>query len=120
MIYIIISLVIVSAVCKAIQDKLQFHFDKSVFKNLGDWWNPAESWRLKWKDGTPLMGERFLGSSTIFVSLTDAWHLFGLIRNFSLVLAVSLLSGYWWYIIMLYGIFIGVFHVLFTYILKKK
>jgi hypothetical protein len=119
MIYIAITLIIVSAACKAIQDKLQFHFDVSVFKNLGSWWNPEESWRLKWKDSTPLRGERFLGSSTVFVSLTDAWHLFGLIRNFSLVLAIGLLMGYWWYVIVLYVIYVVVFHVLFTYLFKK-
>jgi hypothetical protein len=41
-------------------------------------WNPRESWKNKWKiQGDIITGyERFWGSSTIFVFLTDAWHLF--------------------------------------------
>lgn len=119
MIYVIVGLLVISATCKAIQDKLQFHFEKSVFKDLGSFWNPEQSWRNKWKDGTPLRGERFWGSSTIFVSFTDAWHLLGLVRNFCLVFPLGLLLGYWWLGFVLYVVYVGVFHVLFTYVLKR-
>lgn len=52
-------------------------FDRSVFSKLkGTFWNPDESWRNKWKNGDRAQGERFWGSSTIFVSITDSWHLF--------------------------------------------
>jgi hypothetical protein len=55
-------------------DTLVFSFPSSKFKNLHAW-NPVVSWRNKWKNGDPRQGERFLGSSTVFVFLTDAWHL---------------------------------------------
>ena len=73
--------------------------------------------RYNWNTGTTQVSDA--GSSTVFVSLTDSWHLFGLIRNFSLVLAIGLLMGYWWYVIVLYVIYVVVFHVLFTYLFKK-
>ena len=66
----------VSAGSKSIMDTLNFHFGISIFKDLGDWWNPEKSWKLKWKNGDQGQGERFPGSSTIFVSLTDGWHFF--------------------------------------------
>lgn len=58
-------------------DTLQFHYPKSVFRKLGheSFWNPNISWKNKWRDGIPLRGEKFLGSSTVFVGFTDGWHL---------------------------------------------
>lgn len=85
MLYIILLFVSIflSAVCKAVMDVLHFNFSTSVFKNFGSWWNPSISWRNKWKDGNPNEGEKFPGSSTIFVGFTDAWHLF---QHFNLML----------------------------------
>lgn len=118
--YIIIGLlIIIAAVSKAIQDKIQFHFDKSIFKNLGTFWNPIESWKRKYKDNDFTKGPTFWGSTTIFVSLTDAWHLFGLIRNFSLVLAITVASANYW-VILYYILFIFTFHMFFTYFFKRK
>lgn len=53
-----------------------------------DWFNPAVSWRNKWKNGDPLQGERFLGSSTFLVWLTDAWHFLKMIMIVSICLSV--------------------------------
>ena len=118
--YLIVGLLIfVAALSKAIQDKIQFHFHKSIFKNLGTFWNPEESWKRKYKNNDPNQGELFLGSTTIFVSLTDAWHLFGLIRNFSLVLSISIASNNFWFLIG-YILFTSTFHLFFTYILSTK
>ncbi len=65
-------LLILSATVKAVMDHIRFgHF---VYK--GNWWNPDESWKLKWKNGDHLQGERFFGSSTFLVFLTDGWHFF--------------------------------------------
>lgn len=110
--------VIVYAICKAIQDTLQFHFHRSVFRNMGKWWNPAKSWMLKYKDGRPAKGERFLGSTTVFVSFTSAWHTFGLIRNLQLSIIAAIGSGYWW-LIGLHLVLIFVFHIFFERILSK-
>jgi hypothetical protein len=40
-----------------------------------DWWYMNRSWAMKWKNGDKEQGEKFLGSSTVFVFTTDAWHL---------------------------------------------
>ena len=118
--YVIVGILIMfSGIDKAIQDKLQFHFDKSVFKKLGDYWNPTTSWKRKYKNGDPLQGEAFLGSTTIFVSLTDAWHLFGLIREFSIIGALAIATLNPW-LLLSYVIFFGSFHIFFTWIFAKK
>jgi hypothetical protein len=118
-------LIIFSGLSEAIMDKLNFHFEKSIFSNekyKQKFWNPIESWKNKWKDD--LKTERFLGSSTIFVFTTDAWHLFKFFRNTSLFIGLGLL-GFISYnpIIMviiarvLYGLS---FTLLFDKILVKK
>jgi hypothetical protein len=72
-------------------DKINFHFDKSIFfdKKNKLFWNPNESWKNKWKDD--LKTEKFPGSSTIFVFTTDAWHLFKFFKNTSLFIGLPLL-----------------------------
>ena len=93
MILFIISLILVgfSAISEAVMDKINFHFDKSIFfdKKNKLFWNPNESWKNKWKDD--LKTEKFPGSSTIFVFTTDAWHLFKFFKNTSLFIGLPLL-----------------------------
>ncbi len=86
-------LIIAAAACEAIMDKLQFHYDKSIFNNpkyKQEFWNPTLSWVNKWKDSSG-REERFVGSSTIFVFTTDAWHLFKFFRTTALFIALPLL-----------------------------
>jgi hypothetical protein len=83
-----------SSVAEAIMDKIQFHYDKSIFsqdKYKQTFWDPTKSWVNKWKDSSA-REERFLGSSTIFVFTTDAWHLFKFFRNTFLFIGLPLLS----------------------------
>lgn len=83
-----------SSVSEAIMDKIQFHYDKSIFskdKYKQTFWDPTKSWVNKWKDSSA-REERFLGSSTIFVFTTDAWHLFKFFRNTFLFIGLPLLS----------------------------
>lgn len=103
---------------KAIQDKLQFHFENSIFSKLGNFWNPQQSWKNKWKNGNKEEGEKFFLSSTLLVSLTDAWHLFGLIRNFSIFLALGILISPM--SALYYIAFILTFDSLFTYVFETK
>ena len=86
-----IILVILASYAEAVMDKINFHFDRSVFKEKKNqiFWNPQESWKNKWKED--LKTEKFLGSSTIFVFTTDAWHLHKFIRNTSLFIGLPLL-----------------------------
>ena len=119
--YLIVGLLLlIAGICKAIQDTLEFHFDSSIFKKIKnqDYWNPLNSWKRKWKNDDIKQGEKFLGSSSIFVSLTDAWHFFGLIRDFSFVAAATIASLNPWYLIG-YIIFFGSFHIFFTWIFKN-
>ena len=83
---IVVSLAIVffslAGVAEAVMDILQFKFMESVFKNKNQmFWNPQLSWQNKWKDGCPKFGPKFFGSTTVFVFVTDAWHLFKWVRN---------------------------------------
>ena len=92
----ILGLLFVAAasVSEAIMDKIQFHYDISIFsqyKYKQTFWNPNLSWINKWKDSSAKQ-EKFLGSSTIFVFTTDAWHLFKFFRNTFLFIGLPLLS----------------------------
>ncbi len=67
-----------AGICNAIMDKINFHWDESIFKGskYEQWANPALSYKNKWKNrSNSLHGERFPGSSTIFAWTTDLWHL---------------------------------------------
>jgi hypothetical protein len=83
--------VIAASIFEAVMDKLNFHFDKSIFVDKKNqlFWNPELSWKNKWKED--LKTEKFRGSSTIFVFTTDAWHLFKFFRNTSLFIGLPLL-----------------------------
>ncbi|MBF0246186.1 MAG: hypothetical protein HQL31_13115, partial [Planctomycetes bacterium] len=75
---VIILLTFSAAVSNAVMDTLQFRYEQSVFANDSfseAYFNPKVSWKNKWKNGDPKEGERYLGSSTVFVLFTDAWHL---------------------------------------------
>jgi hypothetical protein len=97
-------LITFAAVSESIMDKLQFHYDKSIFKNSKYnqlFWNPIESWKNKWKED--LKTEKFIGSSTLFVFTTDAWHLFKFFRNTSLFIGLPLIAiGYKPMIVLLF------------------
>ncbi len=86
-------LICFAGISEAIMDKIQFHYDKSFFSNKNfnqKFWNPSESWKNKWKED--LKTEKFLGSSSIFVFLTDAWHLFKFFRNTFLFVGLPLIA----------------------------
>lgn len=66
-----------AGICNAVMDKVNFHWDKSIFKGSKiEWWaNPAISYKNKWKNNNNSEdGEKFPGSSTVFVWITDLWH----------------------------------------------
>jgi hypothetical protein len=83
-------LIILAGVSEAVMDKVQFHYNKSIFSKLnGLFWDPSISWKNKWK--SDLKTERFRGSSNIFVFTTDAWHLFKFLRNLFLFIGIPLI-----------------------------
>jgi len=127
-------MIILAGISKAIMDKIQFHFDKSIFsddkrfKEL--FWNPKISWRNKWSFNAQehKLEERFLGSSTVFVWTTDAWHCFqfilynlvfgviGLRPEFTNNIVLNLLVS----LIVFKSLFTATFELFFRYIFEKK
>jgi hypothetical protein len=117
-IIIIILLLIISGISKAAQDKLNFHFERSIFKNKSNWWNTSVSWKNKynWFPNSKIL--TWLISNPL-VAITDAWHFFGLLRDFSIFACIPIISGNYW-LFLLYPVYRFVFHVFFTYIFEKK
>jgi maltooligosyltrehalose synthase len=86
-----ICLIVLAAFAKALMGL-------SADGKLIDQLNKQNTWRLKWKDGDPANGERFFGSSTVFVFLTDTWHLFQAIflaAIFALVVSYEIQHSWW-------------------------
>ena len=71
-----IILMFFAGICNAIMDIMNFHYSTSIFSICANqqWLDPSISWKNKWKNGDPNQGEKFIGSSTIFVFITDFWH----------------------------------------------
>jgi len=88
---ILLILILCAGFCEGLMDALQFHYDISFFKN-DLFWNPENSWKNKYKDGDHLKGPKFLFSTTLFVSLTDGWHLMKLFRNILIFISLPLLG----------------------------
>jgi hypothetical protein len=95
---LVISLIIISlaGLAEAVMDVIQFHFSDSIFSNSinykNNYWNPQDSWKNKWKDYDPQLGEKFKGSSTLFVFTTDAWHFFKFIRTSLLFIGLGIIA----------------------------
>ena len=93
-----ILLVSIAGISKAIMDKLQFHYHKCIFKINPvkydqKFWDPTLSWENKYKEGS-MTEPKFLGSTTYFVFLTDAWHFFQMIMLLSLFIGISVTAYY--------------------------
>ena len=92
-----IILVALAGFFKAVMDKLQFHWHKSVFainpvKYRDIFWNPSISWINKYEPGTNYKEERFKFSTTLLVFLTDAWHLAQMGMTFLLFVGISMIG----------------------------
>lgn len=70
--------IIIAGILNSIMDVIQFKWSSSIFNRITNpslikYMNPSVSWKNKWKDD--LKTEKFIGSSTVFVFITDFWHL---------------------------------------------
>lgn len=84
--------IFIAALSKSICDTLADHYSTSIFQRFSfRFWDKNMSWKNKYKDETPYQ-EKFLGSTTFFVWLTDGWHLFDFIRIISYILAIVFYS----------------------------
>ena len=119
-----VLLSIISGFSKAICDlseegKLKFY--KKTF------WLKEFSWVNKYKNNDPKQGAKFLGSTTVFVALTDAWHLFNLVQYYSTVgafifVGYLIAAGSKWHLLLLLLVPLQrvVFHIFYTYKILKK
>lgn len=99
------ALMLAWVVCDAMQDTVAYHYDTSVFRNAKhrQWFDPSISWRNKWKDGDAGKGERFFGSSTFLVWLTDFWHFMKAVKIALLWSALGVALSCW--AVALVGVF---------------
>ena len=95
------SMVLLSAVFKAAMDvsadgKMFFFMENA--KPISYYWYKDTGWRFKYKNGDPKLGEKFLGSTTVLVSLTDFWHLAQMIFLTSIFAAIIFYKPMinWW------------------------
>lgn len=119
-----VVLTIVSGFSKAVMDLSEE--GKIKFKP-SRYWIKSMSSPNKWKDGDPRKGEKFFGSSRWFVSLTDAWHVFGYIFRASYAIAFLAIGSLVLYNPLLpllaipaYAFFALVFHIFHTYKILRK
>ena len=124
-----------AGIANGVMDTLQFHYSSSIFPPKSLFWNPAISWRNKYKNGDPKEGPRFPGSTTIFVALTDGWHLMKALNlafyRLAIVLAAAAFwqfsPGRWVNIAAWAAVWMGLilvhsagFHLTYSVILKRK
>lgn len=72
------SLVFTAGASKGFNETLTFHwkaFRNSFPKANPKWFNPAISWRNKYKNGNPEEGAKFPLSTSVLVMATDQYHL---------------------------------------------
>ena len=90
------ALVFVSGAFEGVMDHLQFHGD-----NGNQFWDPAVSWRNKYKGGDPANGKTFAGKYMVWT--TDGWHMMKFGRNltmfagFTLKLTSGTKKRWYWY-----------------------
>ena len=123
--YISVILMVIAGVFNACMDVLKHRYNVSIFKGMKaqQWTNPGLSWTNKWKNGDPSQGEKFIGSSTFLVSLTDFWHFCKHFMLTFIMLAVVLyhpIINWWADFLILYFAFTATFELFFSKILIKK
>ena len=87
------SAMFASGYARGLEQKLMFDYKafENKHPNANQWyWNPTISWRNKYKDLLPSQGERFRGSSTVFVWTTDAKHMLDAVNNIGMYATLSI------------------------------
>jgi len=90
------SLVFVAGASKGFNETLTFHWKsfRQRFPNINaKWFNPAISWRNKYKNGDPEAGAKFPLSTSVLVGVTDQYHLNTMINRMAWTSAVILKIG---------------------------
>jgi hypothetical protein len=95
--------------------------DISAEGRLTGWWDKETTWRNKWKLGKPENGPAFWGSTTVFVFITDGWHLMQFIFHTCWQLGIAIQYDNWIFsFILIKVIFSGGFELLYSYLKRQK
>jgi hypothetical protein len=121
-----LSLILLGFIFKAVCDTLKFHFSTSIFnrQKLQYWWGTS-SWTNCYKDHDYKKGEKFFGSSTVFIMFMDAWHCFDFLRSIAFISAFTVYAfdySFWLFLLLTIVIFMGgsmIFEFLYSDIFKK-
>lgn len=125
--YVSIIFMIFAGIFNAYMDVSKQKWNISIFRFIGyeKWMNPAISWKNKWKDdgsGT-YKKEKFFGSSTFLVWLTDFWHFSKAMMILNICISIICYKPLFsWHIDLLifYLSFTITFELFWNYILIKK
>jgi hypothetical protein len=131
-------LIVLAGMCNALYEIIFVFFNQSIFKNLNPlFWDPKMSWKNKWAQPypqpvepkwyyfgfLPRYKERFIHSSTMFVGLTDAWHLFKSIMLGCIMAAIVLYTPIinpFVDFLLLYFVFTFTFTIFYEYIFRTN
>lgn len=92
------------ALCKATQDTLWHHWDRSLFARIsgrtGYWGHASEVWKRRYVDNDPSRGYRPILRSAlaraVLVPVWDGWHLVALVRSVALAAIPASLGAPLW------------------------
>src|SRR5688572_604515 len=90
------GLIVVSGAAKGFNETLQFNyknFEKTFPGANKQWFDPQVSWRNKYEDGNPDNGAKFFLSTSVFVMVTDQYHLNNFIHKSALMSALIIKIG---------------------------
>lgn len=92
--YVTSSLLLVSGLADGLAEACKFH-PQGVTEVLGNpqFWDNSQSWRNKYRNGDPAQGAKFPLSTTALAWLTDGYHLSRMIRNSTVIAAVTIRLG---------------------------
>lgn len=87
-------IIIIAGAANGVMDTLTFHYQGSCFASLSPelqgYWNPKLSWCNKYVS-CDNHAARFIGSTTVFVFITDGWHLMKAIYSTFLLIGSPLM-----------------------------
>lgn len=104
----VVLFLLFAGIFRGLREVIQFRYDnfKEMFPFVNDnFWNPKISWRNKYKNNNPELGEKFYFSTSFLVFLTDGYHLLANLTHLFLALAIS--SGVVLFTDIPYGFLIG-------------
>lgn len=73
------SVMLLSGMIDGTVESMNWHYEDGFKRRCpkanNQFWNPAVSWKNKYKNHDPAQGPKFAGSTNVFVFTTDAYHL---------------------------------------------